>query len=123
MPSDPSSLSPDGSAPSIQITVVSLTPCQRGNLKAFCDVRFGKWLTVKGFRVVQQPGHAAWCGLPSNFRDDEDSAPGATKKRWFPLVEMPESWKRAAEVAVLAAWDEYDQTGILPSAVIGGQGQ
>jgi DNA-binding cell septation regulator SpoVG len=110
------------SAPNITITVVSLTPCQHtGNLRAFAEVKFGKWITIKSFRVVQQLGQAAWCGMPSSSREDADAATGEVKKRFFPLIEVPENWKRTAEVAVLAAWDEYQQNGVLPQNG-GGQG-
>nr|WP_309686519.1 hypothetical protein [Armatimonas sp.] len=121
----PIASTPSASAPDVAISVVDLTPCRgTGNLMAFATVQIGKWVKVRGFRVVQQPGQAPWCGLPANFKEEPDPQTGAMKKRWFQILDLPDNWKRAAEQAVLDAWAEYQDTGVLPSdAVRGGQGR
>lgn len=118
----PGSTTEDGKAPNIAIQVVSLTPCRRGNLLAFADLKFGKWITVRGFRLVRQPGQTSWVGCPANQADEEDpNRPGEKKRRYWPLVDLPPNWKQSAEQAVLRAWADYEETGFLPQThIVGG---
>jgi hypothetical protein len=105
-------------APLPQLAIVELTPSRKaGNLRAFVAVRFGKWLTVRGWRVVEEPGKSPWASVPMQERPQTD---GTT--RFFPVIDIPENWKRSAQELVLQAWREYEATGILPGGhVIGGQ--
>jgi DNA-binding cell septation regulator SpoVG len=117
---------PAPQAPAITITVVQLRPStSSGNLRCFASVQFGKWIVIHGFRLVHEEGKRPFVGMPSNQRDEADpDNPGSRKRTYFPLCSIPDNWKRAAEQAVLDAWQEYQQTGILPGGdVVGGQGQ
>lgn len=116
---------PASQAPSVTVTVTNLRPSTNsGNLRCFASVQFGKWITIHGFRLVHEEGKRAFVGMPSNQREEPDpDNPGSRKRTYFPLCSLPENWKRVAEQAVLNAWAEYQQTGILPGGeVMGGQG-
>lgn len=98
-------------APNIAIVVVRLLPCHRpGNLKCFADVSIGKWIIVRGFRVVQEPGRAPWCGLPCNTVLEHDPVTGEMVRRWHPLILIPDHWRQAAAYAVLEAWQAYQES-------------
>jgi DNA-binding cell septation regulator SpoVG len=114
----PSKRSAEPTAPLPPLAVVELTPSRRaGNLRAFVAVRFGKWLVVRGWRVVEQPGQAPWASVPMQERPQPDGS-----ARFFPIIDLPENWKRAAQALVLEAWREYEETGTLPGVrVIGGE--
>ncbi len=52
------------------ITVIKIQPLTNtGNLRAFADVKIGP-VTIKGFRVVQQPGQQAWVSVPQQQNRD-----------------------------------------------------
>ena len=52
------------------ITVIKIQPLTNtGNLRAFADVRIGP-VTIKGFRVVQQPGQQGWVSVPQQQNRD-----------------------------------------------------
>lgn len=108
-------------APDIRIEVVALKPYDAGNLKAFADVKFGKWIIIRGFRVVAQPGQRAWVGLPSNQREEPDPQTGQRKRVYFGLISISKKWQAAAEQAVLTAYQDYLSSGFVPiGQVIGG---
>jgi DNA-binding cell septation regulator SpoVG len=46
------------------IAVVELVVINKGNLKAFVDVRIGLSSVVRKCRVAQQPGQRAWVNMP-----------------------------------------------------------
>lgn len=66
-----------------------------GSLKAVATVDVGPW-TIRGCRVVEQAGHAAYVALPQE----------RTKRgRFFPVLEITNQRLQARlEAAVLAAW-------------------
>ena len=85
--------------PSSKVHVINIRPVQRGNLKAFCDVRLGGIL-VKDFRVIQQPGQRPWTSPPQREWTD---ANGQT--RYAPVVELTDRLKQQVQQAILEAWE------------------
>jgi len=70
-----------------------------GPLKAFASVDIGGRWKIHDCRVVQQDGKAAWVSLPQGSYERDG------KKRWYPIVEVPDTVKNAIQDAVLAAWE------------------
>lgn len=111
-------------APSpVSIHVPKLVPAEKpGNVKGFASVVFGEGAAawrVNGWRIVQEPGRAPWVGPPVQERQRRDSKTGEIRAHFFPVVELPESWHKAASAAVLAAWERFEKDGTLPSVPIG----
>jgi DNA-binding cell septation regulator SpoVG len=71
----------------------------KGNLKAFADVKIGKSLKIMGFRIVQQPNQAAWVSPPQRTWQDKEG-----KQRYSPIVELSGDLKAEVDEAVLAEW-------------------
>jgi DNA-binding cell septation regulator SpoVG len=71
----------------------------RGNLKAFADVKIGRSLKIFGCRVVQQPNQKAWVSPPQRTWQDKS---GVTK--YAPIVELSGELKEAVDEAILAEW-------------------
>lgn len=76
----------------------------RGNLRALADatVTFtgGEAVTLRGCRVIQQPGQCAYVALPQI-----ESADG----RFFAAVSGPTELREAVEAAVLAEWKKQEK--------------
>ena len=110
---------PDKPAPVPSVRLVELHPVGgQGSLRAFAAVTLSGRLTIRDCRVIQQEGQAPWVSMPTKSWVDQKD--GRTKYR--PLIDLPHEWQKAIEAAVVAAWDEYQATGILPGgAVIGGR--
>jgi DNA-binding cell septation regulator SpoVG len=71
-----------------------------GNLKAFAVVAVGPW-TVRGCRVVQQPGQRAYVSLPQEKTTDG---------RFFPILQTKDAnLKDAIQAAVLEAWNAFEK--------------
>jgi len=114
--------SPQDVPPKIRIAVTRLTPHRSGNLLGFASVQVGKWIQVHGLRVVGPPGQRRWVGMPANARESDDPTTGERKRTYFSLIDLPKPWQAEMEAAVLAAWSDYEETGMLPQAeVIGGR--
>jgi DNA-binding cell septation regulator SpoVG len=77
-------------------TVKELRPLSgAGNLKAFAVAEIGPW-TIRGLRIIQQPGQRAYVALPQ-----EKTADG----RYFPILQTNDtSLKDTIQAAVLQAW-------------------
>lgn len=71
----------------------------RGNLKAFADVKVGSSLKIFGCRIIQQPNQKAWVSMPQRQWQGKD---GQTK--YMPMVELAGDLKSAVETAILQAW-------------------
>lgn len=71
----------------------------KGNLKAFADVKVGKSLKMYGFRVVQQPNQKAWVSPPQRTWQDKN---GITK--YLPVIELSGDLKEEVDAAVLMEW-------------------
>lgn len=82
-----------------------LPNAERQNLKAFAAVQAGPW-TVRGVRLIQQPGQRAYCALPQSQ--------GADGRYWPVLQTSDSNIKDAISAAVLSKWAEtYDETNLL----------
>ncbi len=67
-------------------------------------------IIVRKFRLVQQPGQAAWISPPQESWND----PATGERRFKTLFEFPKAWRpaiteAAITEAVLAAWREHEQ--------------
>lgn len=83
-----------------KITVVSIRPMERGNLKALADIQLGETMIIHGCRIVQQPGQRAYVALPQN----------ESGGKYYPVVTaVDKRFKEAIEVKVLAAWEAGDE--------------
>jgi DNA-binding cell septation regulator SpoVG len=71
----------------------------RGNLKAFVDIKIGTSLRIMGCRIVQQPNQKAWVSMPQREWKGKD---GTTK--YSPMVELAGDLKAAVDEAILAEW-------------------
>ena len=85
------------------IRAFNFKPLEAGNLKAFCSVDIGGKITIHGCRVVQQPGQLAWASLPQNAWTDSEG-----KRRFYPVLEMPEHVRHGVMKAILRAWQEFE---------------
>ena len=67
-----------------------------GNLKAFAVVEVGPW-TIRGVRVIQQPGQKVYVALPQERTSDG---------RYFPILQSADTnLKDAIQAAVLLEWN------------------
>ena len=87
---------PDAKLPKIR--VVALRTLPDGNVRAFVSVKIGP-IVLHGFKVVQQPGQRAYVSLPQVEYNDASG-----KRRFSPLLELPDTWKNALQVAILEHW-------------------
>ena len=78
----------------------------KGNLKAFADIRLGRSVKVYGFRVVQQPGQKAWVSPPQRTWQGNDG-----KAKYAPIVELLGDFKEEVEQAILAAYFDVKPPG------------
>ena len=69
-----------------------------GNLKGFVSVKIGG-LTIHSIRVIQQDGQQPWVSLPQQEYQGKDG-----KKKYAPIIELPDHVKKAISEAVLAEW-------------------
>ncbi len=88
---------PPKPAPSVQFE--NLKPISKGSLRAFCTVIIGG-LKIHSCRIIQEGDKAAWVSLPQQEWTGQDG-----KKRYSPLVEVPEHIKAAIQEAVLREWE------------------
>jgi DNA-binding cell septation regulator SpoVG len=71
----------------------------KGNLKAFADVKIGLSLRIYGCRVIQQPNQKAWASMPQRSWKNE-----AGDVKYAAVVELSGSLKERVEQAILAAY-------------------
>lgn len=83
-----------------QVHILSMKQATGGNLKAFVDVQVGASLTIRGFRIVQQPGQKAGVAPPQREWMGDNGV-----KRYAPIVELSGTLKHAIEQAILTAWE------------------
>ena len=65
----------------------------KSTVKAFVDLRLGG-VTIKGAKIIQQDGRAAWLGMPAV----------KTERAWQNVVELSHELRQRATEVVLAAW-------------------
>ena len=66
-----------------------------GTVKAFVDLKLGG-VTIKGAKIVQQDGQAAWLAMPSTKTE---------RGNWLSVVELSKELRERATVVALAAWE------------------
>lgn len=85
-----------------KISVVRITPANKGNVKAFASVRLGQALTINSIKIIQQAGQKAYVRLP------EQEANG----KYFPVVSADDRrFQEAVQELVLTAWRDGIVTG------------
>jgi len=81
------------------IYVENIKTINKGSLRAFCSVLIGG-LKIHSVRIVQEDGKAAWVSLPQQEWTGQDG-----KKRYAPIVEVPDHIKAAIQESVLQVWE------------------
>lgn len=83
-----------------EITVLQVRRMEMGNLRALIDVRVGPF-TIKGVRVVQQDGQAAWVTLPQ--QQDKNG-------NWWPIIKCDDKeLENSIKDLSLDAWKKETQ--------------
>ena len=75
-----------------------------GNLKAFAKVNIGGKLKIHGCRIILQPGQKPWVSLPKMEWTGKDG-----KRRYYPVIEVPQHVENAICEAILRGWKERRQ--------------
>lgn len=70
----------------------------KGSLRAFFTATIGG-LVIHSCRLIQENGKAGWVSLPQS-----EWIGGDGKKRYSPVIEVPDHVKAAIQEAALAAW-------------------
>lgn len=79
-----------------RVTVVSIRPIDKGNLRAFAEIQLGETMIISGCRIIQQPGQRAYVAFPQN----------ESNGKFYPVVSaVDKRFKEAVEQKVLAAWE------------------
>ena len=84
--------------PAPLVTVENIKLINKGSLRAFCTVVIGT-LKIHSCRVLQENDKAAWVSLPQQEWTDREG-----KKRYSPIVEVPDHIKTVIQDAVLREW-------------------
>ena len=91
------------------VRVDSITPVNKGSLRAFATVTIAGKLTIHSIRIVQQDDQAAWASLLQN----EVKAADGGKSRYFPIVEIPDDeLKKQIIDAVLAEFHSQESVPV-----------
>jgi hypothetical protein len=77
--------------------VLKIAPTTAGTVKAFVYIRVGA-VTIKGAKIMQQPGQAAWLAMPDR------SYVVSGKAECAPIIELDKSLRERATEVVLTAW-------------------
>ena len=77
----------------------------KGSLKAFASIVIGNGFKINDIRIIEQAGKSAWISLPQR----ESVGPDGKKKYW-PVIELPDHIKQMVEHAVLEAWQQHRKT-------------
>ena len=89
----------DRQAPTV--TVERIIPVNSsGALRGFASVDVGGKMKVHDCRIVKNGNQAAWVALPQGSYEKDG------KRRWYPIIELPDAVKDAIQRAVLEAWVE-----------------
>ncbi len=79
-----------------RISVLKITPINKGNVKAFASVQLGTTLTINSIKIVQQAGQKAYVRLPESEQNG----------KYFPVVSADDKqFQEAVQEKVLAAWE------------------
>jgi DNA-binding cell septation regulator SpoVG len=94
---------PHGSKPLplIDGRVINVTLMEKGNLRAFVDVEILRAITIRSFRVVQEPLKRAWVSVPQREYTD-----AAGQRTFAPVVELRPDLKMRLFKAILIAWQK-----------------
>jgi len=85
--------------PAVAVQVENVKPINKGSLRAFCTVVIGG-LKIHSCRIIQDGDKSALVSLPQHEWTGQDG-----KKRYSPLVEVPDHIKVAIQEAVLREWE------------------
>jgi hypothetical protein len=89
--------------PAVVVQVENIKAINKGSLRGFCTVVIGG-LKINSCRVIQEEGKTAWVSLPQQEWTDREG-----KKKYSPIVEVPDHIKVAIQSAVLKAWEGQAQ--------------
>lgn len=79
----------------MKIIIEKIKPIDKGNLKAFVDIKLGDSIVINGCRIVQQPGQKAWVSMPQN----------EVEGKYYPVVKiLNKTIKEEIEKAILNEW-------------------
>ncbi len=84
----------------MNVEIIKLTPVGNGNLKVFVSVDIGGKLKVYSCRIIQQADQRPLVSLPTQEWTDREG-----KKRYSPIIELPDQVKDAVEDAILKYWE------------------
>ena len=93
--------------------IVTIHRYESGQLKAFADVTLPTPLgeiTLRGFRVVEKPGHPPWVAYPATSYQKDG------KPKFKDMIDAPQGTKRRLAQAILAEYEGVsDPTSELPA--------
>jgi DNA-binding cell septation regulator SpoVG len=72
----------------------------KGNLRAFADVKLSGVGIIRGFRIIQEAGKRAWVSVPQRAWTDPDG-----QRKFSPLIELTPDLKARLSAAILKAWE------------------
>jgi hypothetical protein len=71
-----------------------------GSLKAIVDFKINQ-TEFFSWRIIQQEGQSAWVSSPQESWDGQDG-----KKKYKPLIKLPESLMKTVSEQLIKAWTE-----------------
>lgn len=71
-----------------------------GSLKAIVDFKINQ-TEFFSWRIIQQEGQSAWVSSPQESWDGKDG-----KKKYKPLIKLPESLMKTVSEQLIKAWTE-----------------
>ena len=82
------------------VFVEEIKDINKGNLKAFVTVTIER-VTIKGFRIVQQPGKKAWVSVPQQEWTDNKG-----ERRYSNIIELPDDLLKHTRQIILDEWGQ-----------------
>lgn len=90
---------PDQKTSRFHIDIFNLERLDKGNLKAFVDIKIGRSIRIYGFRVIQQPNQKPWVSPPQRSWQDPQG-----KTHYAPIIEVFDELKQEIEEAVMQSY-------------------
>ncbi len=86
----------------MDIEISGIRKMDKGNLKAYVDVKFDDEIVVRDFRIIQQAGREPWVSMPVRAWVSQGG------ERFFaPLIEIDDGLKMRVVDGILEAWREF----------------